>query len=157
LKLSEIWVFPFLLQGLSMMVDEFYYHRKRGLPKWERVGHPIDTLSVIACYLFLQFFAPTAENGIWYTGLCLFSCLLVTKDEFEHRKYCSGGEQWLHAVLFILHPLVFLVAGWIWYVQGTGGAAPTLLVDALRLQFYITLGFLIYQITYWNIIWKTNP
>ncbi len=44
---------PFALQGLAILVDEFYFHRRRGLPIWERWGHPLDTLSLLICWLFL--------------------------------------------------------------------------------------------------------
>lgn len=156
MKLSDWFIIPFLLQGLAMMVDEFYYHRKRGLPKWERLGHPIDTLSVLACYVFISYALPTSQNIAWFIGLSLFSCVLVTKDEFEHQKYCTGGEQWLHAVLFVLHPLVFGVAGLIWYQQSIDPLMSSILVSGLQMQIYLTVGFLIYQITYWNLIWKTD-
>ena len=44
---------PMIIQGLFMFVDEFYYHHKRGLPRWERMGHPADTISVLICFLIL--------------------------------------------------------------------------------------------------------
>jgi len=28
-----------------MGVDEFYFHRRRGLPRWERLAHPLDTMT----------------------------------------------------------------------------------------------------------------
>lgn len=155
--LSELIIIPFLLQGLLMMVDEFYYHRKRGLLRWERIGHPIDTLSVLVCFLFIFIFEPTMSNIFWYVGLSLFSCLLVTKDEFEHKKYCEAGEQWLHAVLFILHPIIFLAAGLIWYQVSLNPGLHESLLQILKVQIAIILLFLTYQITYWNFIWKTNP
>ena len=34
------------------------------------------------------------------SGLAIFSCLLVTKDEFSHKQDCPAAEQWLHAILF---------------------------------------------------------
>ena len=38
---------PFAVQGLAILVDEFWFHHRRGLPRWERLGHPIDTLPLI--------------------------------------------------------------------------------------------------------------
>ncbi len=137
---------PFALQGLAMFFDEFYFHRRRGLPKWERIGHPLDTLSVVICYAFLFFQAPTDLNMKIYIGLCAFSCLLVTKDEFVHTEVCDASENWLHAVLFVLHPISFLAAGIIW----KDGLNPTL----IAMQPILITFFMFYQIIYWSFIWK---
>ena len=37
-------------QAALMMVDELHFHRRRGLPRWERIGHPLDTATVLVCY-----------------------------------------------------------------------------------------------------------
>jgi hypothetical protein len=140
---------PFLLQGLAMFFDEFYFHHRRGLPKWERIGHPLDTFSVAICYSFLFFQSPTDFNIKVYIGLCAFSCLLITKDEFVHTELCEARENWLHAVLFVLHPISFLSAGIIW----KDGLNPTL----IALQPIIILAFMFYQILYWSFIWKPLP
>ena len=144
-SLAEIFVLvPLGLQGVAMVFDEFYFHRKRGLPKWERLGHPLDTLTVIACFLFLIFAPVTEENLLIFTAMAFFSCLFVTKDEFVHTENCEAKENWLHAMLFVLHPLVFLSLGYVWYQHLEG------LQQALMLQTTMAFGFLIYQIVYWN-------
>ena len=129
-----------------MFFDEFYFHRKRGLPLWERIGHPIDSLSVLVCYSFIYFQPPTEANMKIYIALCAFSCLLVTKDEFVHTQHCEARENWLHAVLFVLHPITFLAAGMIWK-------------DHLNPQFIaaqplVILLFMTYQILYWSPLWN---
>ena len=78
-------------------IDEFYFHVKRGLPKWERIGHPLDTLTVLACFAFILIFPYSSLNLKIYIGLALFSCVFVTKDEFVHKECCPASEQWLHA------------------------------------------------------------
>jgi len=71
---------PFVIQALAIGFDEYYFHIKRGLPLWERIGHPIDTLSVAFC-LFFVLFIPYSDTTLkWYIGLCVFSCLMVTKS-----------------------------------------------------------------------------
>jgi hypothetical protein len=129
-----------VLQGGFMAVDEFYFHFRRELPKWERLGHPLDTFFYILA-LFI----------IWSNGLsslaiaaAVVSTLLITKDEIVHAKTCSGGEQWLHAILFILHPIclifAFLSVGeWSLYILS------------------VLILFLVYQIYYWNIYDHRNP
>jgi hypothetical protein len=133
---------PFVLQGLIMVVDEFHYHKKRGLPLWERIGHPLDTLSVLACYSFLLFAIPSDQSLGWYFGLCLFSCLFITKDEFVHAKLCAPGEIWLHSLLFVLHPITLFLAGYVWIHQ----------TDFLfiQIQTAILAIFLLYQSLYWS-------
>ncbi|WP_374077142.1 hypothetical protein [Bdellovibrio bacteriovorus] len=130
------------LQGAAILFDEFFFHRKRGLPRWEIIGHPIDTLSVIACLLFLALVEKTPTTEKIYFGMAAFSSLLVTKDEWVHRKFCSAEEMWLHAVLFMMHPLVLYTG----YVEW----------EDRRPAFLAVAGgvfvFLVYQIVYWNFL-----
>jgi hypothetical protein len=136
------WLIPFVLQGGAMFVDEFHFHHKRGLPKWERIGHPLDTLTVLACFLYIML-TPFTENALKvYLTLVIFSCLFITKDELIHSEQCCPHEQWLHALLFILHPIILGSAAWLW-INGQG---ETLFL----IQFSIIFIFLCYQIIYWN-------
>lgn len=141
-----LFYLPFLLQGLGLLIDEFYFHHQRGLGRWESQGHPLDTLTVLICYLWILIALPNALNLNIFIGLSIFSCLFVTKDEFIHARESSGGENWLHAILFILHPLTFMVAGYLWL--------QNILHDFLILQTLIVGLFMIYQLLYWNIKWK---
>ena len=133
---------PFVFQGIAMFFDEIYFHRRRGLPLWERIGHPIDSLSVLLCYGFVFLKDPTTANIYIYLGLCSFSCLLVTKDEFVHTEKCEAHENWLHAFLFVLHPISFLCAGIIW--------KENLSPQFLMFQPSIIFLFMMYQIIYWS-------
>lgn len=135
---------PVTLQALAMLVDELHFHRRRRLPLWERVGHPIDTLSVLACYGLALALTPTQEHLVAYVALVGISCLLVTKDELVHARLCQPAEQWLHAVLFVLHPMVLGVVGLLWLRQERG---------LLWLSAGLTAGFGVYQATYWNVPW----
>ena len=55
---------PFILQALLIFFDEGVFHLKRGLPKWERIGHPVDTLSVLACLVFVLL-TPFSKAALW--------------------------------------------------------------------------------------------
>jgi hypothetical protein len=157
---------PFALQMIAMLFDEGYFHVRRGLPKWERIGHPLDTLSVLACLGFVLF-VPFSPGSLWvYIALAAFSSLLVTKDEFVHKHHCPASENWLHAVLFTLHPIALTCAGFIWPVtQGIEVAPwiafwldhPAQLARFLQVQFGTTALFLVYQIVFWNFVWKDKP
>jgi hypothetical protein len=133
---------PFVLQGLLMVVDEFIYHRGRGLSRWEVIGHPLDTITVAVALGFLVVAPRTLPSLLAFTGLAAFSCLFVTKDEFVHQECCPPGEHWLHAVLFILHPVVFFAAGFLWW-----SGEP---LFPLRLQTGLVALFGIYQLLYWR-------
>jgi hypothetical protein len=134
---------PALLQMLAMACDEFVFHRKRGLPRWERLGHPLDTLTAVACYGWIIFTPPTSPHALGvYVALCAFSCLFITKDEFVHARLCEPREAWLHAVLFVLHPIVFLAFGVIWRAQTE--------LWLLKAELVLTLGLLVHQLTYWS-------
>jgi len=144
LSLFNLLFIPFALQGLAMIYDEFYFHRKRGLPKWERIGHPLDTLTVLISFVFLNLYEPNSKNLFIFVLLAAFSCFFVTKDESVHLKHCCAKETWLHAILFILHPIIFVCAGMIWYFQILE------LKSILSMQMHVILIFLVYQILYWN-------
>jgi hypothetical protein len=159
--LSSHWLLaPFVLQGIVIGVDEFYFHWRRGLPRWERLGHPLDTLTVAICLMWLCFQTPTALTVAVYILLSLISCLCVTKDEFVHAYVCTPSEHWLHAVLFLLHPLVLLGAGLMWgvshnnlpYVRANGWEAT-----ALRGNVVMTILFGLYQFLFWNWLWQRIP
>jgi hypothetical protein len=144
---------------MAMAVDEFYFHRRRELPRWERVGHPIDTLSVLACYCWLFLAAPGRSAALVYTALAVLSCLVVTKDEPVHRRFCGSGEQWLHALLFLLHPMVLAGAGLLWpAVHGTVSDLPWIRYRGFERAFLAanagaTALFALYQVIYWNVPW----
>jgi 2-polyprenyl-6-hydroxyphenyl methylase/3-demethylubiquinone-9 3-methyltransferase len=142
---------PFALQGLAILVDEFYFHRRRGLPIWERWGHPLDTLSLLSCWLFLLCLPYSATSGIVFVFLAVGSCLLVTKDEVIHHKVCCAGEAWLHAVLFLLHPIVLISSGlvWIFHEQNPWNYSMDKEWLLLQVQSVLTFLFLIYQGVYW--------
>jgi hypothetical protein len=145
-----IFLLPALVQMVAMVADEGWFHRKRGLPRWERNGHPLDTLTVAMAYAWLAWARPGDRHALTvYLVLALFSCVFVTKDEFVHSRLCGPGESWLHAILFVLHPLVFAAFGVLWW---TGG--PSWIV---RAQLALTLAFGGYQVLYWSVLWNPKP
>jgi len=150
---------PFLLQGGLMLVDEGF-HLRRGLPAWERWGHPLDTFVVVACFA-LALRAPAVSAGIsLYVAVAVLACLVVTKDEWVHARHCGGTEAWLHACLFLLHPVILGIAG-AWAFGGFSIGAATLRQSPghegfgvfLAVQTALTALFGVWQITYWNGPW----
>jgi hypothetical protein len=140
---------PAALQALAMLIDEAWYHRRRGLPRWERLGHPVDTLSVALCYAWLLARRPDEPYALHvYVALAFASSLLVTKDEPVHARHCEPGEHWLHAVLFVLHPIVFVAFGVFWWSGD---------VWIITAQLGLTIALMIYQLVYWSLWWKPEP
>lgn len=157
------WILPFLLQALAIGIDECYFHLKRGLPRWERIGHPLDTLSVLISIGFLLLVPFSFFAAKIFIGLAIFSCLFVTKDEFVHKHHCPASEQWLHALLFTLHPLTLILAGLMWAASYDAPlpiwllewfASKELLLPILMGQFLAMSAFFFYQVIYWNFVWK---
>lgn len=155
----------FLFHGFLAIIDEFYFHHKRGLGLWERIGHPADTLTVLIPYSVVIYFPPTQKNVIIYTLLAIFSCIFVTKDEFIHSKLCSLGEMWLHAFLFLLHPILFILVGFYWLTSGAVATNSLFLrefqdksLEVFKMfflgQFFLTFFWMFYQTIYWNFLWK---
>lgn len=145
MRIPWFWILPFCLLGAAMCVDEFWFHRRRILPRWERIGHPIDTLGLMACVGVTLFSPPARPNLILYAALAVLSSLLVTKDEFVHARECRPMEHWLHAVLFMLHPVNLLATALLW-VRGEA-------FWALEVQMAILAAFGVYQTLYWNLPW----
>jgi 2-polyprenyl-6-hydroxyphenyl methylase / 3-demethylubiquinone-9 3-methyltransferase len=129
---------PIGLQAIAMIADEGWCHRRRELPRWERIGHPLDTLTLALCLGWLLAGWPLAG----YVVLAIASTLFVTKDEAVHAQRCTAFEHWLHAVLFALHPIVLAAFA---YLAWTGHTT------VLAVQLAVTLGFMAYQIAYWNL------
>ena len=157
--LAALLFLPSTVQGGLMLVDEFYYHMQRGLPRWERISHPIDTLATLACLVFALTMDFSETNLIIYISLCSFSSILITKDEFVHRSLCKEMEMWIHALLFVVHPAVLLAAGFFWFFRNsTGGGllGPESATTALALQTLVLTSFFIYQVLFWGIYARTH-
>lgn len=152
-----LFCIPFGLQGVSMFFDEFYFHRKRGLGHWETLSHPIDTVAVGVCYAFMCTRPFSMDALRTFVLLGLVSCLLITKDEFVHQRECTGGECWLHSILFILHPIVLASAALLWHLSTEGGPQSAFFALVLRTQLVVVSLFATYQMTYWGLQWNRSP
>ncbi len=145
------WAIPFILQTPLILFDEWAFHRKRALPKWEKIGHPLDTLSV-GLALFLPAFLPYSPTLLKvYIGLSVFSCLMVTKDEWVHKHHCPATEHWVHALLFLNHPILLAAGGFIW----ASGVAS--FITFLKIQWAFAILFMLYQAIYWNLVYREKP
>jgi 2-polyprenyl-6-hydroxyphenyl methylase/3-demethylubiquinone-9 3-methyltransferase len=163
--MKALLTLPFLLQGIVIFVDEFKYHHKRGLPRWERIGHPIDSFFYSLPLLWSILFPPTEGYQIIFLVMAIFSTFIIIKDEKVHKEFSSANEQYLHALLFILHPVCLINVFLIWPILH-GGESLILTSfhiqaeqhQALRILIYfqavLSLGFCLYQIIYWNFIRK---
>jgi hypothetical protein len=152
---------PLPLQAAAMLADELHFHRARGLPRWERIGHPLDTSTMLACIAWTLIAEPGARAIAVYVVLAAVSCLFVTKDEFVHTRRCGAGEHWLHAVLFVLHPLCLGAIGVLWLASRDQGGmlgealpAPAFAASTLAVQLALTSAFGLYQVAYWNLPWN---
>ncbi|MGH7844490.1 MAG: hypothetical protein ACREQW_04875 [Candidatus Binatia bacterium] len=111
-SLAVVVLFSF--QALFMWADEWFYHRRRGLERWERWGHPLDSFVYLSALVVPALARPAPPWLQLYVILAVFSCLLVTKDEWVHTEQCAAGEHWVHAVLFLIHPSVLIFVGLLW-------------------------------------------
>jgi hypothetical protein len=140
---------PFLVQGFVMSVDEIFFHRRREMRRWERIGHPLDTLFYALCLGFLLFMPVSPNYALVYAALAAGSCLFITKDEWQHARLCTPFENWLHSLLFILHPAILIWAGYLWW-NASEEFRPVVGAFAL-----LSLGFALYQTIYWN-FWRRD-
>lgn len=138
--------YPFIIQGIFILADEFYYHERRGLPKWEIIGHPLDSLTTLVPLSIPALLSYNKSILNLFIGFAIFSFIFVTKDEFIHGKICNSTEQWIHSILYILHPVVFAATSllWIHYPEDI----------FVKIQPLIVGGFMFYQILRWSLRWK---
>lgn len=161
MMIGLLFFVPFTLMSLIMPFDEFHFHFKRGLPRWEIWGHPFDTVMVFLALLWARI-ASFEERSLYiYTALALLSCLSVSKDEFVHHRYCSAGELWLHAILFMIHVMILFAAVGLWYLREF---APDLRPDMLAgipsswastfasVQLATMVVFFVYQVIFWGFL-----
>jgi hypothetical protein len=153
---------PLVVQTTAMGVDEGLFHRRRGLGRWERVGHPLDTLTVLACLGWVLRVGPGARAAAVYVALATLSCLFITKDEAVHARQCSAGEHWVHALLFIVHPVSLAAVALLWpavHAHRDGAALPSWLAPTapfaplVSIQAVLTAAFFVYQTVYWSFAW----
>lgn len=135
-----LFVSALVVQALLILIDEFHYHWQRNLPKWERWGHPLDTCLFLIPLGFLAFMEPTPTAQWTYVALAVISTLTITKDEWVHRELITGGEQWLHSLLFILHPVILMAGFLLWQEP----------MEILLLVWIGILMFFLYQLIFWN-------
>jgi hypothetical protein len=92
--------------------------------------------------LALPAFTPPRPGAIQlYLFLAAVSCLVITKDEWVHAGECAAGEHWVHALLFIVHPLVLTAAGLLWLENEA--------LFARRVLPLFIAAFALYQVIYW--------
>ena len=142
--MQPLWIVPFLIQAPLIVCDEWLFHRKRDLPKWERLGHPLDTLSVLVALLLPAYFSYSPFLLKVYIALSILSCLMVTKDEWVHKHHCPAAEHWVHALLFLNHPILLAAGGFLW-ASDVNWAAPF-----LKTQTLFAFLLMSYQVVYWN-------
>lgn len=138
--MTVLFLLSAALQSVLILIDEFFFHWNRGLPRWERLGHPVDTFSLLLPLGLAAFFEPGEFTQSVYLGLAVLSCLCVTKDEWVHRELAPAAEHWVHAALFVLHPLVLVGGFYVWMVEPFW----------IRIVVMPMAGFLLYQILFWN-------
>jgi hypothetical protein len=149
----------FLIFHCSLLcLDEFYFHYRRGLPKWEIIGHPLDTLTILFGILFLKYRSYSEDNLKIYIIISFFSCIFVTKDELLHHKLCTTGEMWVHGLLLICHPIIFICAAYIkWFPHSPQDKYFYQLMSLNRSfnQLPNTMMLiLVYEIIFWSVVWK---
>jgi hypothetical protein len=145
--MTQLLYLPFIIQGIMMGFDE-KIHKKRGLGAWERLGHPLDTLTVFVP-LSMAAINEYSEGGlISFIILAIFSCLFITKDEFIHSKECNQTENWIHSMLFILHPMIFVCTAILWKYHPTD--------DFPAYQAMAVGAFMVYQVMRWSLTWKEH-
>lgn len=131
-----------LLQGLLFAVDEFICHRRRNLGRWERLGHPVDAIFLCIPLAIAAFGRFSDWKAVLFVAFSIASCAMVTKDEWVHSRECGGLESWIHSLMFMVHPVIFIFVGLSWYLDENSFVRRGLPFVAVLVG--------VYQLLYWN-------
>lgn len=137
---------PLALQGILIVTDEFFFHRKRGLPAWEKYGHPVDMLFTMIPYLVAILFPFGAVSSAWFIAFSVLSSVIITKDEWVHTRLANAPEHWLHSLLFIVHPVSFFSVWAMWKPESPLGAFGR---TVMLTQVLLMLAFACYHFVWW--------
>lgn len=129
------------VQGTLSLLDEALFHRWRVLGRTESWSHVFDTGFFALTISMPAFLTPTKTRLALFVLGALISSVGITKDNWIHERECSPGEQWIHSLLFVLHPLVLATLAWLWLEQKNPELRGACFLGALA--------GVTYQFTYW--------
>ncbi|MDX1917634.1 MAG: hypothetical protein SFT81_00620 [Candidatus Caenarcaniphilales bacterium] len=136
------------LGGIIAMGMLFHFfdeplHRKRSLTEAEIQSHLMDSIAFVICFA-LALWARYDMRLFWlYFGSAVFAGLLTFKDELNHHENCTPQERLVHALMFTLNGIIFILAGLIILLH-----LPVLYIELALLG---SLGTYIWQIYYWSL------
>lgn len=138
-----------VIQVILFNVDEYYFHRKRGLVKQEVISAIVDG-ALYLIPLLIAIFLPF--NSLWqklYIGFAMISCLSIAKNECFYPSL-TAPERVVHALLYILHPVMLYT----FYISWEQNYFTTMINFWMIQIIYMALGAktLTYQIIYWNYV-----
>lgn len=143
------------LHALVFFYDEYILHKKRVLSQKEVNSGLIDGLLFLSTVAMTLFTTYTKQLGYLYIALGFLSCLAILKHELFLPSDISPKERLVHAILYVLHPLILYAFYTSWKMNFF---ATNLTYWMLQLG-YFALGFkaISYHVIYWNYIYERNP
>lgn len=142
-------VFIASLHGTLFMIDEHFFHKKRGLVKGELLSSIIDGILFLTPITLTVFTRHSFELEKIYIVLSVLSCISISKNEFFYRGI-EQKERLIHSALYVLHPILLYTFYMAWISN----------FFAIHLNFWtIQLVYLAmcvqtmaYKTVYWNYI-----
>ncbi|MCB0413398.1 MAG: hypothetical protein KDD50_03635, partial [Bdellovibrionales bacterium] len=95
-----------ILQLILFHLDEYYFHRKRGLSRPEIVSALMDGFFYLLPLAIAIFCSFTIFWQWIYIFLAILSCLSVVKNEWFYPVVMDRNEKLVHAGLYLLHPIL---------------------------------------------------
>ena len=138
-------------------LDERLCHGGRGLSRVERAGRVADLLLWLALHGLVIFAVFTPARGALYAGLATGALLFMTRDEWRGRT-CPPREAGLHALQYLLSPVLLLTLGAMWpVIDGVSTVVGWMLplsLDGLRLLVWLQAGVLALALAYEGRAWR---
>ena len=141
--------FIVVFHGILYRIDEFKFHRQRGIGKTELTNSLIDGLIFLITLSIAMFSSFNYWSEKIYIALSILSCLSIAKNEFFYGQLCKG-ERFTHSLLYVLHTIILYA----YYLSWKTNYFDLHYYIWLTQLLYMILGFqaLTYSLIYWNYI-----
>jgi hypothetical protein len=142
-------------------LDEHFCHRERALSRTERAGRLGELLLWLTLHGLVIFAVFTPALGALYAALATSTLLFLTRHEWRGRV-CTPREAGLHALQYLLSPVLLLTLGAMWpVIDGVStivGWMLPLSLDGLRLLVWLQASLLALALAYeWRAWRRATP
>ncbi len=139
-----------IFHAFAFAYDEYVLNKRRDLSQGEINSALIDGIIYLSTVAFTIFTTYSDVLGSLYVFLASCSCISIIKNEYFYPNNLPKIERIIHAILYILHPLILYA----FYLSWKENFFQTNMTYWMLQLGYMALGFkaMSYHVIYWNFI-----